>query len=73
MRLALRISGIVVMLVGLFLVLDGITVATGIGWGGDVDLDRTGKAQVAAAFGFSGLIVAFKGVGAPAPTPCQCG
>ena len=61
MRLALRISGIVVILIGLFFVLDGITVATGIGWGGDVDLDTSGKILVGLMFGAVGLALGVPG------------
>ncbi len=50
-----RVFGIILALIGLFFVLDGVTVAAGIGWGGEIDLDTSGKLQVGAAFGIFGL------------------
>jgi hypothetical protein len=61
MRLALGILGIVLILIGLFFVLEGFTVAAGIGWGNDVDLDTGGKALVGFIFGAGGLALGVTG------------
>ncbi len=50
-----RAVGIVVLLVGLFLVADGVTVGTGTGWASDIDLDRAGMIEVGLAFAVLGL------------------
>ncbi len=52
-----RALGIILALIGLFLFLDGVTVAAGIGWGNDVDLSTGGKTEVGLAFGVFGLTV----------------
>jgi len=36
---------------GVLLLAEAITVATGLGWGGDVDVDRTGRIELGLAFG----------------------
>jgi hypothetical protein len=56
-----RFFGIIIALIGLLFFLDGVTVAAGIGWGGEVDLDSGGKFQVGAAFGLFGLVLAATG------------
>jgi hypothetical protein len=58
MRLAL---GIILALIGLFVFLDGVTVATGIGWGGEVDLDTSGKIEVGLVFAVLGLAITYGG------------
>jgi hypothetical protein len=49
-----RVFGIILVLIGLFVFLDGVTVAAGIGWGTDVDLDTTGKIEIAVIFALLG-------------------
>jgi hypothetical protein len=52
-----RFFVIILALCGLFFVLDATTVAFGIGWGGDVDLDTAGKIEVGVAFAAFGLFL----------------
>jgi hypothetical protein len=52
-----RFFAIILGLCGLFFVLDAITVAFGIGWGGDVDLDTAGKTEIGLVFAGLGLFL----------------
>jgi hypothetical protein len=52
-----RFFAIILALCGLFSVLDSMTVALGIGWGGHVDLDTAGKIEVGVAFAAFGLFL----------------
>jgi len=56
MRLALRITGIVVILVALFFVVGGFVTF----WS-DADLDRSGKLMVGFVYVALGLLIAFGG------------
>jgi len=46
-----RALGAAVSVLGVLLLAEAITVATGLGWGGDVDVDRTGRIELGLAFG----------------------
>jgi hypothetical protein len=56
-----RVFGILLVLIGLFVFLDGVTVAAGIGWGTDVDLDTTGKIEIGVIFALLGLMLTYGG------------